>query len=372
MHTRVPLAEANAWLAAVERFLDQNAAAFRDAPGIFAADLADALDRSSRQSLARVRPLLLQRGHMGRVKRGHGDLHLANIVLFGTRPIPFDAIEFDPLTAAGDVLYDLAFLLMDLIERKLNRAANIVLNGYLAQTRRMEDLDALAALPFFMSLRAAIRAKVSAARLPHVDRSAQAGVTTTAQAYFRLAVDLLAPVPPKLIAIGGLSGTGKTSVARELAPAIGPMPGAVVLRSDVERKALFGVAETEHLPAEAYRSSIAEQVYHILIEKAARTVSAGHSAIVDAVFARPGDRTAIANAAHGANVRFQGLFLTSGVQTRIARLNARGLDASDADITVARQQENYDLGQIDWMKINASGSLAETAERARTAVEQIS
>ena len=112
-----------------------------------------------------MRPLLLARGRQGFVRRGHGDLHLGNIALIDGAPVPFDAIEFDPLIAAGDVLYDLAFLLMDLVERDLTEAANVVLNRYLAETRRDENLDALAALPLFMSLRAAIRAKVTAARL---------------------------------------------------------------------------------------------------------------------------------------------------------------------------------------------------------------
>src|ERR1019366_1027124 len=99
-----------------------------------------------------------------RLARCHGDLHLGNIVLLDGAPVLFDAIEFDPKIATSDVLYDLAFLLMDLIERKLTPAANIVLNCYLNETRRAEDLDALAALPLFLSLRAAIRAKVAAAR----------------------------------------------------------------------------------------------------------------------------------------------------------------------------------------------------------------
>src|SRR5262249_31750067 len=113
---------------------------------------------------------------------GHGDLHLGNITLIDGDPVLFDAIEFDPLIATGDVLYDLAFLLMDLIERGLNEAANVVLNRYLAETRRAEDLDALAALPFFLSLRAAIRAKVTAARLDHADAAKRADIARAAQA----------------------------------------------------------------------------------------------------------------------------------------------------------------------------------------------
>jgi aminoglycoside phosphotransferase family enzyme len=96
------------------------------------------------------------------------------------RPVPFDAIEFDPDVAAGDVLYDLAFLLMDLLERGLGRAANIVMNGYFAQIAQAEDLDGLAALPFFLSLRAAIRAKVTAARLQYAESKDHAALRETA------------------------------------------------------------------------------------------------------------------------------------------------------------------------------------------------
>jgi aminoglycoside phosphotransferase family enzyme/predicted kinase len=369
MHERVPPADVAPWLSAVEGFLDQNATAFLRRPELFASDLALKLDKTSRAALEQLRRLLLSRGGMGLVRRGHGDLHLGNIVLLGDRPIPFDAIEFDPLVAAGDVLYELAFLLMDLVERKLNRAANIVLNGYTSQTtKRLEDFDGLAALPFFMSLRAAIRAKVTAARLPNVEARARPAVTAAAQAYFRLAVDLLSPSPPKLVAIGGLSGTGKSSVARELAPTIGPVPGALILRSDVERKHLFDVGEAERLPPEGYRPEVAEKVYRLLTEKAARVVTAGHSVIVDAVFARASERDAVAAAARNAKVEFRGLFLVADLKTRLARVGARSLDASDADAAIVRQQEAYDLGGLDWTTIDATGSLEQTVGHARVAI----
>ncbi len=183
--------------------------------------------------------------------------------------------------ASGDVLYDLAFLLMDLIERKLQGAANIVLNRYLAETRRLDDLDALAALPLYLSLRAAIRAKVSGARRNQGDKDA----AQNARDYFALAAKLIAPAKPQLIAIGGLSGTGKSLLARRLAPDIAPAPGALWLRSDVERKAQFGIDETAPLPQGAYTPQVTARVYAALAAKARRIATAGHSAIVDAVFA---------------------------------------------------------------------------------------
>ena len=134
-------------------------------PSSFRRREVEALARASRAAYARIRPLLRERGRRGLVRRIHGDLHLGNIVLIDGRPVLFDAIEFSPLIASGDVLYDLAFLLMDLIERGLQAGRERRAQPLSADTGRAEDLDALAALPFFLSMRAAIRAKVTAARL---------------------------------------------------------------------------------------------------------------------------------------------------------------------------------------------------------------
>src|SRR5256885_1120726 len=242
-HAQAPAVEAEPWIEALARFIAQNDAEFREAPELFSASDSQVLTRASRAALDRIRPLLRVRGEKGLIRRGHGDLHLGNIALIDGRPVPFDAIEFDPLIATGDVLYDLAFLLMDLHERGLKQAANVVLNRYLVEAHRDSDFDALAALPLFMSLRAAIRAKVSAARLGNASTSEAAAITKAAKTYFQFACALIAPPAPKLIAIGGLSGSGKSVLARTLAAEILPAPGAVLLRSDVERKALFGVAE---------------------------------------------------------------------------------------------------------------------------------
>ena len=163
-HARAPVVAAAPWIDALGAYVDQNDAAFREYPALFPAAAIERLAAASRAALSRIRPLLSARGTRGLVRRGHGDLHLGNIALIDGRPVPFDALEFDPLVASGDVLYDLAFLLMDLVERRLQPAANVVLNRYLAETRRAEDLDALTTLPFLMSMRAAIRAKVTAAR----------------------------------------------------------------------------------------------------------------------------------------------------------------------------------------------------------------
>jgi len=367
-HARAPIVSPQPWIAALDAYLDQNEAAFGEFPSLFAAEAVAELQRRSRGALARVRPLLVARGKLDLIRRGHGDLHLGNIALIEDRPVPFDAIEFSELVASGDVLYDLAFLLMDLIERGLAAAANVVVNRYLAETRRESDLDALAALPLFLSVRAAIRAKVTAARLSAADGDASREIARAAQTYFRLACKLLEPATPMLVAIGGLSGTGKSRLARELAPDLVPAPGALVLRTDVERKALFGKTETERLPAEAYAPEITAQVYAALADKARRVVGAGFSAIVDAVFADPAERAAMRAAAEGTGAEFRGLFLTAELPIRLERIGARSRDASDADAAIARAQESYALGEMDFTAIDASGAPPETLARAKAAL----
>jgi predicted kinase len=363
--------EAEPWLGALADFIGQNDAAFRAAPDLFAAREAEVLTRRSRAALDRLKPLLRARGKQGLVRRGHGDLHLGNIALIDGRPVPFDALEFDPLVAAGDVLYDLAFLLMDLTERGLRQPANTVLNRYLAETRRAADLDALAALPLFMSVRAAIRAKVTAARLEAAPDKRDS-LTKAARTYFGFACSLIDPTPPRLVAVGGLSGTGKSVLGRALASYIPPAPGAVHLRSDVERKVLFGVAETERLPAEAYSGEVGARVYASLCDKARRILSAGHSVIVDAVFARPEERSAIAAVAAAAGAPFDGLFLVADLANRLERVGSRRNDASDAEATIVAQQQCYQLGEIDWTEVDASGTPDDTLSRAQAAIKQAS
>jgi len=345
---------------ALAEIISQNEAELAAEPELFSLQALHDLTNATREAFERVEPLLVARERAGLVRRCHGDLHLGNIVLIDGKPVLFDAIEFDDRIATGDVLYDLAFLLMDLIERELHRPANIVFNRYLTDSQRIHDLEALVALPLFMSVRAVIRAKVTAAR--RWQSSSNGELANNARDYAALAQELLTPAKPRLIAIGGLSGTGKSLLARALAPSFPPLPGAVVFRSDVERKILFGARENERLPQAAYTTEATARVYAVLAEKARRVVTAGHSAIVDAVFAQPSERGGIAKVDSAA---FEGLFLTASLETRLSRVGSRSNDASDADTIVAHKQEDFDLGHINWTKVDASGTPEETLIRAK-------
>jgi predicted kinase len=140
----------------------------------------------------------------------------------------------------------------------------------------------------------------------------------------------------------------------------------------VERKALYEVAETERLPPEAYSAEVSDKIYQVLIDKAARVARAGHSVIVDAVFAKPEERAAIEAAAAGARAGagFHGLFLVANLQTRLARIGSREPDASDADAAVARQQEDFAIGSVAWEIVDAAGSPEQTLAKARAAIDR--
>lgn len=363
-HTTAKVSKDAVWVRSIPAIIAQNANALRTS-GAFSIEAHDEVEQLSQQAYKEHLPLIKRRADAGFVRRCHGDLHLGNIVLIEGRPVLFDALEFDETLATIDVLHDVSFTLMDLVRYGCNDAANVVLNRYLDTTPR-DNLQALNLLPLFMSMRAAVRANVAFCR--SAQTAGNEASVDAARAYFALARSLLLPTPPSLIAIGGLSGTGKTAVARALAPLVGALPGAVVLRSDVLRKRMLGVAEFDILAPSTYRPEVNARVYAHLAAEADTIVRQGHSAIVDAVFAHEGERSAIESIAKQAAVPFAGLFLTADLTTRAERIRQRTGDASDATAAVAVTQESYELGPIDWARVHAAGSLQQTTSLCSTAL----
>lgn len=325
-------------------------------------DACERVAALARAALERHGDRLNARRNDGFVRVCHGDLHLRNIVLIDGRPTLFDAVEFNDRIACVDVLYDLAFLIMDLWRLGLHAHANALFNAYLERTN---ELRALVLIPLFLSCRSAVRAKTNAtAAKMQADAGRARELEAAARQYLASAQDFLRPAGPQLLAIGGVSGTGKSALARRLASTVGPPPGAVILRSDVIRKALFGVSETVRLGPEAYTTTVTHEVYQRLAKQAADVLEAGHAAIVDAVYGRPDQRTAVADVARRAGVSFTGLWLDAPVDVLMTRVQARRADASDATVEVLREQLQRDEGSIDWDRVDASGDLDLVQRRA--------
>lgn len=318
--------------------------------GAFDPGALAAYDGAVRQAFAVAVPLLDARAEAGKVRHCHGDLHLRNICLVDGAPTLFDCIEFDDRIATVDVLYDLAFVLMDLWHRDAVTEANWLFNRYLDH---FDETDGLPLLPLFMSLRAAVRAHVSAAQAGTARDGAEAAALAAARQYLQLALDLLVPAPAQVVAIGGFSGTGKSTLAAAIAPRLGHAPGARVIASDRLRKALFGVTAETRLPEPAYASQVSEQVYAEAAAAAARVASAGTAVVAEAVFDRPQDRLRIAAAAAASGVSFTGLWLEAASETLTRRVASRASDASDATVDVVRAQLKRDPGPLDWIRLDA-------------------
>ncbi len=340
---------------------------------IFDAGMTDSLTSLSRDFLARHTDLLEERRRAGLVRHCHGDMHLRNVCLVEGVPTLFDCIEFDERIACVDVLYDLAFLIMDLCHRDLGHLASVVLNRYLMATVVSDpaQLDGLAILPLFLSCRAGVRAHVSAEMAAASrEEGGKSRLVARAQAYLKDATAFLRPPQPRLIAIGGLSGSGKSSLATRLAGKVGPPPGAVLLRSDILRKRLLGRRELDRLGAESYAPEVGEKVYETMRSAAERILRAGYPVVLDAVFAKPAERDEVAQLARGLDVPFGGLWLKAPAEIMAARISGRRNDASDATEQILGQQLKYDIGRVDWTTIQSDDDEEATLERAERNLER--
>lgn len=365
VHSTATKQSAEDWLSALDRFIREHNEVFSKHHELIDLKESEDLRRRSQQLLQEGESIILKRAEQGFLVRGHGDLHLGNIALIKGKPVIFDAVEFDPIIASGDVLYDLAFLLMDLIAHGQATAANAALNLYLEYSGKPENYSALGLLPLFLSIRSSIRAVVALAKFEHSRKLEDA---EAAKHHFALAVRFTNPGEARLIAIGGLSGTGKSYLARRLAPYLSPSPGAVVIRSDVKRKNLFGVSSRTKLPPTAYTKQFTEKVYEAIHSDASAALAAGHSVILDAVFAMEEERAAAEAVAKRLGKPFHGLYLEADLATRIDRIEKRTGDASDADRSVAIKQEAYVSNNTAWISVDSSSDADTTLKAAHEAI----
>ncbi len=354
-HIHAPAARDGGGAAALGYTIATNEASLRSAPKLEAAAVQRLIERTR---IARdvLSPLLESRRRAGFGRQCHGDLHLGNILLEGGLPIPFDCIEFNDQLSRIDVLYDVAFPIMDLVVRNRDEAANRLLNAYLDEAaRRMPSTqwEGLAALPLLLSVRAAVRAHVTAAT----------GEDGLAQQYLVAAERFLEPSPAGLFAVGGLSGTGKSTFARVLARLVPDAPGAVILRSDEIRKRLLGVGHLDPLPAAAYAPDQDARVYSEMLDLAAAVFRAGRSVILDATFLAPRERLRVEQLAASLGAPVTPVWL-EGDQTLLrAHLAARIADSSDATLAVLESQLASDPGPVTWPRISANAEFEAAARR---------
>ncbi len=327
--------------------------------GVFEEHRVTALMDRSRELVTKHAERLNRRSAAGMVRHCHGDLHLGNICLINGTPLLFDCIEFNDAFAVIDVFYDLAFLLMDLDAKGYRRQASIVLNSYLDVSG---DYDGVPLLPLMLSMRAQIRAHVSAAIAEHVADPAE--LHRAAQDYLSLAETYLTSPPPCMIAVGGLSGSGKSRCARAMAPRLPGGVGAIVLRSDVLRKQIAGIHPTDRLPGDAYTAQASQAVYRALGLRAQELLAVGQAVIIDAVFARTDERDAVENAGKRAKVPFAGLWLEASPEVAEKRIISRVRNPSDATPDVLKAQLTYDLGPLRWPRIDSAGAKSDTDAHA--------
>lgn len=355
LHARAPVRPQGGGGKALKYTIDSNAKLIRELAPRLGEERVEALVTATYAEYFRREALLDARRIAGFARQCHADLHLGNILLEGGKPILFDCIEFNDVLSDIDIQYDLAFLLMDLDFRRRRDAAVRVLSAYLDEGLRHSGPDllaGLAALPLMMAVRAGVRTHVQA----------HSGDYQAASDYLDAGLRHLSPPPPKLTAVGGLSGSGKSTFARLIAPGLGASPGAVVLRTDEIRKRLLGVAPDASLPSTVYSPAFYAEVYEALLSEARTLLAADRAVVVDATFIQPDLRARVENLAVEAGVPFHGVWLEAAPEVLAERIEGRKGDASDATVATLRMQLDRDVGTIDWVRVDASGPAQDAAE----------
>jgi aminoglycoside phosphotransferase family enzyme/predicted kinase len=354
VHAQAPLRPAGG-LTSIAWTVGSNAGILREIAEL-PQDRVEALIALTEAELERQSPLLAHRAASGFSRRCHGDLHLGNILLENGEPVLFDCIEFNDLLSDLDVFYDLAFLLMDLDFRGRRDAGVRVLSAYLDEAARSfppELWAGQAALPLMLAVRAGVRAHVLA----------HSGDPETARAYVEAGIAHLSPPPPVLAAVGGLSGSGKSTFARAVAPALGASPGAVILRTDEIRKRLLGAPPTQRMPPETYTPEFYVRTYDTMMENARAMLAAGRAVLLDATFIDPALRGRAEALAAACGVPFRAAWLDAPVEVLEARVRDRQDDASDATVAVLHDQVGrIERAAIAWPRVDATAPTAAAAK----------
>lgn len=269
-----------------------------------------------------------------KIKECHGDLHLKNICLWQDKIRLFDRIEFNESFRFVDTMYDVAFTVMDLEAKNQPRLANAFLNSYLEYTG---DWTGLLLLPLYLSRQAYVRAKVTSFLLddPQISQVDKAQARNNASDYYRQAYRYTQSKPGSLILMSGLSGSGKSTVAREIARS----QGAIQIRSDAVRKHLAEIALDEAGTNELYTAQMTQKTYDRLGELGITLAKAGYTVILDAKYDRLALRQAIISQARKIPLKI--IYCTAPSSVLCDRLNQRHDDISDAGADlIATQQQN--------------------------------
>lgn len=301
--------------------------------------LLNGLQAQVDEDLIRLKSLLQTRKQHGFIRELHGDLHAGNIALIDQQWVAFDCIEFNPNLRWIDTASDVAFLVMDLEYRGYLSQANRFLNGYLEYTG---DYGLLDLLPFYKSYRAMVRAKVAILRWQQTTgEHDQAILLQEFRGYLQYCASLQKRSAPFLAMMMGVSGSGKSTVAKQVAGEY----GAIHIRSDAVRKRLYGMAPDAVSPAslrdELYSEPTSEKTFARMVALADSLLRQGYAVIVDATFIRHHTRqpfVALAKAQHVPLIILHCKASEAELAERIRRRELKGGDASEAGIAVMRQQ----------------------------------
>ncbi|PPS43971.1 AAA family ATPase [Chroococcidiopsis sp. TS-821] len=268
------------------------------------------------------------------IRECHGDLHLRNICLWHDKILLFDCIEFNEPFRFVDVMFDIAYAVMELEMLQRPDLGNAYLNTYIEQTG---DWEGLQVLPLYLSRQAYVRAKVNSFLLddPGVPETVKQEAAKTAAAYYKLAWEYTKPRQGKLILMSGLSGSGKSTVARQLAR----KTGAIHIRSDAVRKHLAGIPLLERGGDEIYTAEMTQKTYARLLDLGIMLASQGYTVILDAKYDRTSLRHAAIAEAQAQQIPLQIIHCTAPVEVLRDRLSSRTGDIADATVDLLEAQQ---------------------------------